>query len=141
MKPQLDANNIRMIGVGVEELGVEEFVEGKFFDGELYIDTQKKSYQDLGFKRLGFFSAISSVLGKMGRAMISEAKSKGIDGNLKGDGMQNGGTIIVAPGGKVLLSYKQESPADHVAIEDVLKALDISASAPAAAEETGATGS
>ena len=40
-----------MIGVGVEELGVEEFVEGKFFDGELYIDTQKKSYQDLGFKR------------------------------------------------------------------------------------------
>jgi len=127
-----------MIGVGVEELGVEEFVEGKFFDGELYIDTQKKSYQDLGFKRLGFFSAIGSVLGKVGRAMISEAKSKGIDGNLKGDGMQNGGTIIVAPGGKVLLSYKQESPADHVAIEDVLKALDISASAPAA-EDTGAT--
>jgi len=128
-----------MIGVGVEELGVEEFVEGKFFDGELYIDTQKKSYQDLGFKRLGFFSAIGSVLGKVGRAMISEAKSKGIDGNLKGDGMQNGGTIIVAPGGKVLLSYKQESPADHVAIEDVLKALDISASTPAAAEDTGAT--
>ena len=48
--------------------------------------------------RLGFFSAIGSVLGKLGRAMISEAKSKGIDGNLKGDGMQNGGTIIVAAG-------------------------------------------
>ena len=42
-------------------------------------------------------------------------------------------------GGKVLLSYKQESPADHVATEDVLKALDISTSVPAAAEETGAT--
>jgi len=115
-----------MIGVGVEELGVEEFVKGNFFDGELYIDTQKKSYQDLGFKRLGFFSAIGSVLGKLGRAMISEAKSKGIDGNLKGDGMQNGGTIIVAAGGKVLLTYKQESPADHVALDDVLKALAIS---------------
>jgi len=115
-----------MIGVGVEELGVEEFVNGNFFDGELYIDTQKKSYQDLGFKRLGFFSAIGSVLGKLGRAMISEAKSKGIDGNLKGDGMQNGGTIIVAAGGKVLLTYKQESPADHVALDDVLKALAIS---------------
>jgi len=119
-----------MIGVGVEELGVEEFVAGKFFDGELYIDTQKKSYQDLGFRRLGFFSAIGSVLGKLGRAMISEAKSKGIEGNLKGDGMQNGGTIIVAAGGKVLLTYKQESPADHVALEDVLKALDISADMP-----------
>jgi len=125
-----------MIGVGVEELGVEEFVAGKFFDGELYIDTQKKSYQDLGFRRLGFFSAIGSVLGKLGRAMISEAKSKGIDGNLKGDGMQNGGTIIVAAGGKVLLTYKQESPADHVALEDVLKALDITSALP-----EGATGS
>ena len=30
---QLDAANVRMIGVGVEELGVEEFVAGKFFDG------------------------------------------------------------------------------------------------------------
>jgi len=119
-----------MIGVGVEELGVEEFVAGKFFDGELFIDTQKKSYQDLGFRRLGFFSAIGSILGKLGRAMISEAKSKGIEGNLKGDGMQNGGTIIVAAGGKVLLVYKQESPADHVALEDVLKALDISAAMP-----------
>jgi prostamide/prostaglandin F2alpha synthase len=33
LKPQLDANNVRMVGVGLEELGVEEFVEGKFFDG------------------------------------------------------------------------------------------------------------
>ena len=33
LKPHLDANNVRMVGVGLEELGVEEFVKGKFFDG------------------------------------------------------------------------------------------------------------
>lgn len=33
MKPILDRHNVRFIGVGVEELGVEEFVAGKFFDG------------------------------------------------------------------------------------------------------------
>lgn len=29
----LNNNNIRLIGVGPEELGVEEFKDGKFFDG------------------------------------------------------------------------------------------------------------
>ncbi|KAJ8046168.1 Prostamide/prostaglandin F synthase [Holothuria leucospilota] len=33
IKPQLDANNVRLVGVGVEELGVEEFVQGKFWAG------------------------------------------------------------------------------------------------------------
>lgn len=51
-----------------------------------------------------------------------KAKEKGIGGNLKGDGFQNGGTLIVSAGGKeVLLDYKQENVADHVELEDVLK--------------------
>ena len=35
VKPQLDAQNVRLCGVGLEELGVEEFQEGKFFTGGL----------------------------------------------------------------------------------------------------------
>lgn len=118
-----------MVGVGLEELGLEEFQEGKYWDGELYIDQQKKCYQDLGFKRLGFFSAIGSVLKKKGRDQMSEAKSKGINGNLKGDGMQTGGTLVIGAGGKVLLNYSQEVPGDHVNLEDVLKTLNITAAA------------
>lgn len=33
IKPQLDANNVRLVGVGVEELGVEEFVQGNYWAG------------------------------------------------------------------------------------------------------------
>jgi len=29
----MDANNINMVAVGLEELGVEDFITGKFFDG------------------------------------------------------------------------------------------------------------
>ena len=29
----MDANNINMVAVGLEELGVEDFIAGKFFDG------------------------------------------------------------------------------------------------------------
>ena len=33
VKPQLDAHNVRLCGVGLEELGLEEFQEKKFFTG------------------------------------------------------------------------------------------------------------
>lgn len=33
LAPHLAKANVRLIGIGLEELGVEEFMEGKFFDG------------------------------------------------------------------------------------------------------------
>lgn len=35
VKPQLDAHGVRLCGIGLEEFGVEEFQEGKFFTGGL----------------------------------------------------------------------------------------------------------
>jgi prostamide/prostaglandin F2alpha synthase len=47
--------------------------------------------------------------------------------DLKGDGYQNGGTMIITKGGeKVLLDYRQENAADHVDPDEILKALGIS---------------
>lgn len=120
-----------MIGVGVEELGVEEFVQGKFFDGDLYIDTKKETYQSLGFKRYGIFSGIASIFSSISRRANQEVKRLGIGGNMKGDGFQNGGTIIVSKGGeKCLLKYVQGNPSDHVPFEDVFKALGIEGETP-----------
>ena len=33
IKPQLTANGVNLIAVGLEKIGVEEFMEKKFFDG------------------------------------------------------------------------------------------------------------
>ena len=33
LKPQLDSHNVRMIAVGMEEIGVEDFVAGNYFHG------------------------------------------------------------------------------------------------------------
>ena len=38
---------------------------------------------------------------------------------------QNGGALVIDKNGKLLYEYKQEDAADHVNIEDVLKALKI----------------
>lgn len=126
IKPLLDEHNVRLIGVGLEEFGVEEFVAGKFFDGELFLDTQKKSYEAMGFKRIGFLASIPELLKKLTRDASARADARGITGNLSGDGMLTGGTIVVSKGGsEVMYLYKQQSFADHASNEEILKALGI----------------
>ena len=51
----------RLIGVGLEPLGLEEFLEGNFFDGELFVDEKKESFRTLGFKRMSFLQLIPAV--------------------------------------------------------------------------------
>jgi hypothetical protein len=51
--------------------------------------------------------------------------------DFKGDGYQNGGTLIITKGGEnVLMDYRQENAADHVSNEEILKALGIPAAPP-----------
>ena len=50
-----------------------------------------------------------------------KGRERGVGGDLKGDGYQNGGLLVVGKGGKLLYSFVQENPADHAANEDILK--------------------
>ncbi|KAF6019006.1 hypothetical protein EB796_022682 [Bugula neritina] len=127
-----------MIGIGLEELGVEEFVQGKFFDGELYIDTKKQCYKDMQYNRLSLFAVLRQLFTKLARDRYSESKKLG--GDLKGDGLQNGGTLVVEKGGKVLLNFVQTNVAEHVEPSDVLKALGISPPEQGASADQGAAG-
>ena len=49
----------------------------------------------------------------------------GISGDLKGDGYQNGGALIVDKNGKQLYEYRQEDAAEHISVEEIVKALNI----------------
>jgi prostamide/prostaglandin F2alpha synthase len=55
-----------------------------------------------------------------------EAREKKIEGNFSGDGLQNGGLIIVRKGGKELLYFhKEEVPGDHPSNDDILNAFGL----------------
>lgn len=127
LKPQLDANNVGLVGVGLEELGVEEFVKGGYFKGDLYIDSGKDCYKKLGLRRLNVFSLIPSLFSKKTRETASQTKKDNIEGNFAGDGWQNGGSFVIDSAGKALLTFKQETPGEHVDPNDVLKSLNIDA--------------
>ncbi|GFY71388.1 hypothetical protein TNIN_387391 [Trichonephila inaurata madagascariensis] len=126
IKPQLDEHGVRLVGVGVEELGVKEFLDGNFFKGDLFIDVEKKCYNDLKYKRFGFLNLVPALFFKSSRDAISESREAKLGGDLKGDYYQVGGTLVVKKGGeKVLLSHKQQELADHVDTKEVLKCFNV----------------
>ncbi|XP_036601359.1 prostamide/prostaglandin F synthase [Trichosurus vulpecula] len=130
IKDLLDQHEVRLVGIAPETLGLQEFQEGNYFKGELYLDESKQSYKELGFKRYNSLSIIPAALGKPVRDVAAKAKAIGIHGNLSGDLLQSGGMLIVSKGGdKVLLHFIQSSPGDYVPLETVLQTLGISADA------------
>ncbi|MCI4390407.1 hypothetical protein PGIGA_G00122230 [Pangasianodon gigas] len=135
LEKDLSANGVALVGIGPEETGLKEFKDGGFFKGEIYIDEKKQCYKDLGFKRYNAISVVPAAMGKKVREIASKASNEGIQGNFSGDLLQSGGMLIVAKGGeKVLLHFIQETPGDLVPLEDITKALGISASVQAGAK-------
>ncbi|XP_065891016.1 prostamide/prostaglandin F synthase-like [Dysidea avara] len=119
-------NGINLVAVGLEQLGVEEFIERKFFDGEIFIDEKKQCYKDLGFKTYNICNVFCALLSSTTRNAIAEAKASKIDGNFAGDGFQNGGLLIVSKGGKqLLLNESEEEPGEHVPNIVILQTLKI----------------
>jgi prostamide/prostaglandin F2alpha synthase len=49
----------------------------------------------------------------------------GIKGDMKGDGFQNGGALVIDKGGKALFEYRQEDAAEQISAEQILKALKL----------------
>jgi len=134
IQPLLQQNNVKLIGVGVEQFGVEEFIQGKYFDGEVYVDDGKKSYSSLDFKTMTFLQLFPAILSAAARAAQASAKALGLGGNMDGDKWQLGGCLVVEKGGgdNPLLFYIQNAAPDHVSNADVLKSLSIEGEAPAA---------
>lgn len=56
-----------------------------------------------------------------------QGKASNIPWNLQGDGLQNGGCLIVEKGGKVLQSFRQEGAAEQLPNEKILEVLDLAA--------------
>ncbi|XP_073518214.1 prostamide/prostaglandin F synthase-like [Phyllobates terribilis] len=128
LQDSFGANQIRLIGIGPESLGLEEFVDGKFFTGELNLDESKQSYKELGFKRYNALSIVPAALGKKVRDIVTKANADGVQGSFSGDLLQSGGMLIVTKGGeKVLLHFVQDSPGEHISLETLVKTLGISA--------------
>ncbi|XP_051895585.1 prostamide/prostaglandin F synthase isoform X2 [Pristis pectinata] len=96
LKEAFEQNGVHLAGVGPEELGVKDFMEGQYFKGDLYIDERKQCYKDLGFKRYNTLNLLPAALSQKVRQVATQANKDGISGNFSGDVMQSGGLLIVS---------------------------------------------
>ena len=132
-------NNVKLIGIGFEHLGAKEFIDGKFFEGVIWIDELMEIYEILEFRKIGYLQFLPSLISSKARAAQEKANSLRLGGTLIGNIQdkhiwKNGGCLIVENGGgaKPLFHYIQQDASDHVPNSDVLKALEITEEAPAA---------
>ena len=49
----------------------------------------------------------------------------GISGDMKGDGFQNGGALIVDKNGKQIYEYIQDDASEQISANEILKALNL----------------
>ncbi len=59
------------------------------------------------------------------REAFGKVKESGVGGDMKGDGFQNGGAMIVDKGGKLLYEYRQEDASEHISADEILSALNL----------------
>lgn len=109
--------------VGVDDEGLAEF-ESNFFPYPLYRDESQIFYDALGLRKMSLkpksWNPLKIIRGF--REMSKRLSKKNISGNLKGEGLVQGGIIIFDKNGKARYAYREETGFE-VPINDIIAAV------------------
>ena len=111
-----------------EKLGVGEFQQKYFGNNPVYIDPEQKFYEFMGKKSLlsqPWFSWNPFALYSGYQRMAARLKSKRLDGNMAGEGLLQGGLLIIHPTKGVVYRHNEETgtPMPYDEIDRVVQAL------------------
>lgn len=70
--PALESHGVKNICVGLEDFGLDDFVKGEFFNGDMYVDIGKQNYKDIGYKRYSTIGVFMSIFSKSARDRIAK---------------------------------------------------------------------
>ncbi|CAL4123055.1 unnamed protein product [Meganyctiphanes norvegica] len=113
-----EAKGVPMYAILHEQLGHKEFAP--FFTGDLFLDEEKRFYGPKERRTLIMGLLRFSVWQNGARV-----KSKGIEGNLKGDGSLLGGVYLIGPGSQgILYEHRELEFGDHFNSLQLLAALE-----------------
>jgi hypothetical protein len=98
---------------------IEGFRETTGYDGAIYTDPSLEVYKAAQLER-GFFKTINfggalASIGSMRRGFRQ--------GKTQGDATQQGGVVVVAPGGSVVFHQVSKHPGDNAKPDDIVRAL------------------
>lgn len=107
---------------GVDDEGLAEFYS-KSFSYPLYRDEGLVFYNDFfNGKKLSLPSFNPFRLYRGYKEMKTRLDDKGLSGNLKGEGLVQGGIIIFGKDGKAKLAYEEET-GSPLPVEDIMTAI------------------
>ena len=112
--------------VGIDDEGLYEFYNN-YFTYPIYKDESLLFYTALGYRQLSFKSILKETwnpirIYKSYRKLSKRLQSKNITGNMKGEGLVQGGIIIFNKVGVARYAYREETGSE-LPIDDILLAL------------------
>lgn len=110
------------------KLGVGEFQFKYFQNNPIYIDPEKKFYEFMGKKSLlsqPWFSWNPFSLYTVFQRMNQRLSSKGLEGNLAGEGLLQGGLLIIDPKKGVVYRHNESTgtPMPYDEIVEIVESL------------------
>jgi hypothetical protein len=121
-----DLEGFEMFGVvketGVDDAGLIEF-HSKYFQYQLYCDKSYAFYRALGDRKVGLrmlWNPLSLIA--IACETFQRIQSKEINGNLKGEGLVQGGIIVFGKDGKPKCVYEEDTGSD-IPVADIVSAL------------------
>jgi hypothetical protein len=109
---------------GVDDEGLLEFAN-QFFTEALYRDSELAFYKALGDRKLSLTGMVWGMfVSKRAeyKAMAQRLKDKEIEGNMKGEGIKQGGVIIFDKKGDPKYAYLEETGKDII-VADLVSAV------------------
>ena len=109
---------------GVDDEGLVEYYS-KYFTYPLYRDQSFAFYQALGDRKIGvgfLFNPMSLV--SLACEAWQRVKSKKIEGNLRGEGLVQGGILVFDTKGRPLAMHQEQTGQD-LPVADLVRALQV----------------
>lgn len=104
---------------GVDDEGLRTF-QKDYFNRQLYKNDSMEFYQALGNRKVGLRTFWNFF--KQRKALGKRMKSKNIEGNMKGEGLRQGGVIIFDKNGVPKFAY-EEITGQELPVEDIAAAV------------------
>jgi len=107
----------------VDDEGLLEFAQ-KFFTQTLYRDAELVFYKALGNRKLSILGLVWGMVWNRTetKAMSKRLKEKDVEGNMKGEGLTQGGIVIFDKAGEPKFAYLEETGKDIV-VADLVSAV------------------
>lgn len=105
---------------GVDDEGLSSFYS-QYFSFPLYRDEKLEFYDAMGGRKMKARSFLGLIFGY--RSMNKRFKAKKIEGNMKGEGLVQGGVIVFGKDGKQRYVYEEDTGSE-IPIDDILAAVN-----------------